>query len=352
MTARKLGEMLISAESGRITQIDADKVSRGAFFTTDAAWLTAPVREFIAANLGKAAKSVLDPFAGDGHLLELCSREFGCAVSGLDISGEQWPKNDSLLAIDNPAGAMIVTNPPYLANYSAKRKGVDSQVAQHFLASKHDNLYKLALERCLEAADYVVAIIPETFLQSEIASNRLSLVSVIEQPLFSDTDAPALVAAFGKDPVAPEQVAIYLGDRLVSNLARLRNLRAKQAGRSGRIRVIFNEPTGRIGLRAVDGTSGQAPIRFMPAGEFDYPASRIKVSSRLMTYIEVPAVSDSELAEVVTRANAELAKLRADSCDLVLAPFKGNDKTGKRRRRLDYAQARNLLEKAVLSLEK
>jgi hypothetical protein len=47
-----------------------------------------------------------------------------------------------------------------------------------------------------------------------------------------------------------------------------------------------------------------------------------------------------------------LNRIRKTSGDLVLAPFKGNDRNGKRRRRLDYALARKILNQATLVVEK
>jgi hypothetical protein len=109
---------------------------------------------------------------------------------------------------------------------------------------------------------------------------------------------------------------------------------------------VFNDPKGRIGLRAVDGSDGDSPIAFMPASEFDYSSRKVVVSSRLMTYLDLPDLSDGEIDSIIIRANAALQKIRKDSGDLVLAPFKGNDKNGKRRRRLDYALARRILNGA------
>jgi hypothetical protein len=78
------------------------------------------------------------------------------------------------------------------------------------------------------------------------------------------------------------------------------------------------------------------------------------VSSRLMTYLDLPNLGDDEIDSIIIRANRALGKVRKDSGDLVLAPFKGNDKSGKRRRRLDYALARKLLNGAYeeIRLEK
>ena len=337
---RRLGEMLVSAERGRITKIDADKVSRGEFFTTDSAWLNKPVRKFLEQAFAHSSQA-LDPFAGDGHMLALVAEEFGVSIAGFDIASKHWPKNDSLKKIANPNRSVIITNPPYLANHSAKRKGVDSLVAKYF-ASGFDNLYKLALDRCLAAADYVVAIVPETFLLSSFDKSRLQLVAVIESDLFSDTEAPAVVACFG---ATAKNCQVFANDKKIGQLDQLLSLR--KFANHAKVEIRFNVAAGRIGLRAVDGSDGETPIAFMPAEKFKYAAGKVSHSSRLMTYVEMPGLSDAQVAKVIRAANKKLATIRDESKDLVLAPFKGNDKNGKRRRRLDYALAREILNFAV-----
>lgn len=338
MPARNIGQMLVSADRDRFVEIDPHKVSRGSFYTTDEAWLNAPVRAFLAEAF-LTNTSTLDPFAGDGHLLDLVRREFGVATFGLDIAVDKWARNDSLVSIPNASKSVIVTNPPYLANHSAKRKGVNDLVATYFDGSDYDNLYKIALDKCLAAADFVVAIIPETFLLSSFDKSRLALVSVIEGDLFSDTEAPAVVACFG--PVGGN-ARLFNGDSIIGTFNEIFELRTGRA-RSG-IQIVFNDPNGRIGLRAVDSHDGIRRIEFIQ-GDFEYRRDRIKVSSRLLTYLDVPELSDTQIKELVVRANAHLEILRAKSSDLILAPFKGNDKKGNRRRRLDYALARQILNK-------
>ncbi len=344
MPGRIVGQMLVSADRERFIEIDTDKVSRGSFYTTDEAWLNAPIRGFMNHAL-LSSSSVLDPFAGDGHLLELVRREFGAAIFGLDIAGAKWARNDSLVNIPNPGRAVIVTNPPYLANHSARRKGVAALVDTYFDGSDYDNLYKIALDRCLAVADFVVAVIPETFLLSSFDKSRLQVVSVIEGDLFSDTEAPAVVACFG--PASERTDArVFVGDKPIGALSDILELRRGRS-RAG-IQIVFNDPNGRIGLRAVDAQDVRRRIEFI-VGDFEYKRSKVKESSRLMTYLDIPELTQDELQNVVAHANKLLAELREKSCDLVLAPFKGNDKSGNRRRRLDYALARQIINDACLA---
>jgi hypothetical protein len=199
----------------------------------------------------------------------------------------------------------------------------------------------IALENALASADYVVAIIPETFLLSSFPKQRLELAVVIQDSLFGDTDAPALVACFGKEECADAH--IFTGNQSIGTLSKILALREASAPKQ---KIVFNDPKGRIGLRAVDGSDGKSPIAFVAAKDFSYPAESVAVSSRLMTYLELPELSDAEVSKLISKANAILSRIRQASGDLVLAPFKGNDKNGKRRRRLDYALARRILNLA------
>jgi hypothetical protein len=343
---RPLGRMLVSKAKNRTVEVDIDKVSLGSFYTTKSGWLTDQVRHFLEKALSESSGHLLDPFAGDGHLLEAIKSDpvLGPQVkqaTGFDIQGDTFPFNDSLVSIPNPQRAVIVTNPPYLANHSAKRKGVDQLVAKYFDGSTQKNLYRIALEKALESADYVVAIIPETFLLSTFTKHRLELAVVIQDSLFGDTDAPALVACFTKESCADAR--IFTGNQSIGNLSEILALRDSTAPKHT---IVFNDRNGRIGLRAVDGSDGKTPIAFVAARDFEYPSDSVAVSSRLMTYLDLPEIGEADLAAVIEQANGILLQIRLASGDLVLAPFKGNDRNGKRRRRLDYGLARKILNQA------
>jgi hypothetical protein len=343
---RPLGRMLVSKSGNKTVDIDISKVSLGSFYTTKSGWLTPEVCSFLEKALGHSGGQLLDPFAGDGHLLEAIKSDpiLGKQVkqaTGFDIQGDTFPFNDSLVSIPNPQRAVIVTNPPYLANHSAKRKGVDQLVAKYFDGSTQKNLYRIALEKALESADYVVAIIPETFLLSTFTKHRLELAVVIQDSLFGDTDAPALVACFTKESCADAR--IFTGNQSIGNLSEILALRDSTAPKHT---IVFNDHNGRIGLRAVDGSDGKTPIAFVAARDFEYPSDSVAVSSRLMTYLDLPEIGEADLAAVIEQANGILLQIRLASGDLVLAPFKGNDRNGKRRRRLDYGLARKILNQA------
>jgi len=67
-----------------------------------------------------------------------------------------------------------------------------------------------------------------------------------------------------------------------------------------------------------------------------------------MTYLEIPELkTDKEVADFCTRANAILESYRERSQDILLSGFKGNNKQGKRRKRLDYRLGRKIVIEAL-----
>lgn len=145
------GLMKVSLERNIFTPIDVARVSHGVHYTEADCWLLAPVLEFLHRVCEKNDISVaLDPFAGEGHMLQAISRwNPSLRIQGMDLKGGQWPVNDSLMHIPAPPGAVICTNPPYLAKYSAKRKGVAALVSKYFDSCAYDDLYLIAIDRML-----------------------------------------------------------------------------------------------------------------------------------------------------------------------------------------------------------
>jgi hypothetical protein len=331
--------MTVSRQRRRFKVCDARKVVSGRFLTCKNSWLKPQVESFIRQT---NPARVLDPFAGKGHLLRVVGDLLGCDVAGLDVQGSEWPHNDSLVSIPPVEHGLIVTNPPYLAKHSARRKGVAQQVWNYYERSGRDDLYQIAMDRCLEACPRVVAIVPETVLNSGYDLSHAVSISILHENPFEDTENPVCVVCLDRNSRSDPE--IYVDDRVTMRLSRLNSLRLRPRGTTD---IRFNIPNGRIGLRAVDMPDPLKPIQFMPREELGYDPSGIKVSSRLVTFVEIPGVGDSQIQVLCHTANRLLDALRRDTFSLFFSPFKGNNKMGERRRRLDYATARALLECAV-----
>lgn len=315
------------------------KKSLGQFFTRYDFWLKNHILEFIKST---DAKIAFDPFAGAGDLLDIAKKIGFKKVKGFDIDKNlNWEINDSLLHIPKVNESIIITNPPYLTNYSARRKGMYDNVKKYFCACCYDDIYQLALEKCL-INDFGVMIIPETFINSKFPKGRLVSITIIEDQLFNDTENPICVICFDNKVKNSDLIDVYKNEKLIGTLGYFEKLRRTP---QNNIYIKFNVPEGQIALRAVDTTNPQQPISFMKPEEMDYDLAGIKQSSRLITIIEVKADSQA-IDKMIEYGNKLLYDFRKTTCDVLLSPFKGNKKNGERRRRLDYMTARVFLEDA------
>ena len=358
ITRRRFCEGVVAAgftPSTLIADVDGDgnavlegevrkKRSLGQFFTKGASWLQPQVAEFIAESKCSVA---YDPFAGSGCLFAPVTNSVASIVKtiGLDIDPNcGWKVNDSLLEIPSVENAIIVTNPPYISNYSASRKRLGGDLKKYFESTKYDDVYLLALDRMLEAQKNVVAIVPETFINSPYArKDLLESITIIEENPFEDTDTPVVVVCFDSRSKLYDKIKIFKGDKLVCSLHDVEACRMRP---DNSVQMKFNDPDGWLGVRCVDTTNPNDMLRFDFKDNIDYNWEKgIKVSSRLLTLISID-VPIARRASFIESCNGKLSDLRKRSHDLVLSPFKGNMKNGVRRRRLDFQTCRAIVEMA------
>ena len=316
------------------------KVSLGQFFTKMDYWLTPQVWSFIQSQNKSIA---YDPFAGQGDLLKAMQAMGFQTVVGFDIDPHHgFEYQDSLSAIKPVRDAIIITNPPYLSNYSAARKKLSEPLQKYFLNQRHSDLYLIALEKMIATNLPVVAIIPETFLlSSSTFINQCHSITILENNPFVDTDVPVCVACFDGIVKPLAKLSIYKNDQYIVDGKTLFEMKPKP---KKNITMTFNKMNGWLALRAVDSTNSEKPIEFNYRDHIDYHWEEgIKVSSRLYTLIDVYCPIGRR-DDFIRLLNQELQHLRSISHDLVLSPFKGNTKIGSRRRRLDYQTARALIE--------
>ena len=153
--------------------------------------------------------------------------------------------------------------------------------------------------------------------------------------MFADTEHPVGLALFGPAlQVGALSVKIWRNNQF---LGELEELRSHLPMPSRNREIVFNEPTGNVGLIAVDNTVS-ASIRFCPPAELEgYP---VRYQGRSITKLNVPWQVD------VAELNAHLANIREKTHDVFLTAFKGLRRDGQYRRRLDWALARAIVDAA------
>lgn len=323
-----------------------DKIKLGQYFTKKNLWLKPQIIEFI-----KNSKCTIayDPYAGNGDLLRV-SLEYGIIkTKGLDIDKSlNWEINDSLKEIPHIEDAIIITNPPYLTKYSASRKNID--IDQSYFKD-HTDLYQLAIDRMLEAQNYVVAIVPETYINSKYFEKNLSRVysvTILTENPFDDTENPVCVVCFDNIEKIPPEVKVYADGEYLNDYSYFKALKMTPKNDYS---IRFNVQNGKLALRAVDLSTNDKKIKFYKKEELNYDLSRVGNSSRLVTIIDLDC-SDIDITELVLECNRLLEDYRNRTKDITLSPFKGNTKEGRRRRRLDYKTARCIIEEAVVNLRR
>lgn len=305
-----------------------DKRQSGRFYTEGNPFIASPFLSWVQKN-GLNSEEVLEPFAGKNNLVRAL-RQVGLAeaFSSFDIqpTDNEVAYRDTLK--DFPTGfGFCVTNPPWLARNSAKRRSL------LFPETEFDDLYKHAVDICLKNCEHVAAIIPATFLQSGLFRDRLSTVIFLhDQSMFVDTENPVCLALFNE---SSKRVEVFNDDHRIGFLDELE----MELPPKSDFDVTFNDPQGDLGLIAFDDTRGPS-IRFVDGQELS--SYKICVSSRMITRIGLRV---DDVGRLIQTLNEDLRSFRKSTCDVFLTPFKGLRKDGYYRRRMDYRLARDFIAK-------
>lgn len=308
----------------------------GQYFTTDPGWLKPHLVDFVKS---RGLKTAVDPFVGSGDLLRLAKLRLGVKpITGYDndpaiCEAFGWEQNDSLSRI--PPTEFIISNPPFCAKNSAKRRGLKNY--EQFKGNDFEDLYQIAIESILKASEYSMIIVPESVVQSGRFRERMFSITVIEKSPFTDTDVPICVLTFVPESVSDTEVyvnATYIGT--------MKQLEVFEKTPKSDKKIIFNATLGNLGLKAVDGGTPENRIAFCPPEEIK---GAVIVSSRNNTLINVD--EGVNIPKLIRCANKILERYRKETSDILLTPFKGNNNKGKRRRRLDFRTARAIIEEAL-----
>ncbi len=278
--------------------------------------------------------TILEPFAGSNNLIKMLQNMGLCNNF---ISYDIEPKDENVLFKDTlkdfPSNHDIcITNPPYLAQNSAKRRGL------FYPKTKYDDLYKFALDKCLENCKNVGAIIPASFLNSQLFRDRLSHYILLNGKMFNDTEHPVCLALFKGQS---KDVDLYQDREFIGKLSEFEKKLPKA---ENKVEMKFNDKAGKIGLIAIDNTI-EASIRFCNGNEIN--PEKVGSSSRSITRISIARRSasliDCDIEKLIKNLNEMLNGFRKETYDIFLTPFKGLRKDNKYRRRLDYALARDVI---------
>ena len=287
-----------------------------------------------AQQAGLPQATVLEPFAGANSLVLMLQQAGLCREwRAFDIH----PGAPDVVARDTfadfPRGYQVaITNPPYLAKNSAKRRGLA------FPSTTYDDLYKHALALTLAHTPWVAAIVPDSLFTAGLFHSRALAFVSLTQSMFADTDHPVCLALFGPSGGNPD---LWMGN---TRVGRMDDLAQHLPAPSHRYEWTFNDPQGLVGLYALDSPKS-ASISFVRGKDID--PGIIKPSSRAITRISSPHLAESDLSFFLDQSNRLLENMRANTKDVFLTSFKGLREDGMYRRRMDFSTARALLDAAA-----
>lgn len=325
----------------------------GQFFTTTNPFVNEGFAKWfskIPLNADGTRPEILEPFAGSNNIVWMI-RDMGYKNAWKSYDIDVLDEEDNSCSdveitarntiLDYPIGHTVaITNPPYLAKNSATRRGLP------YAGGEYDDVYKKCLDIMLSKTDYVAAIIPESFITQNLFHNRLSAVVSLTCRMFLDTETPVCLALF--TPPSPAFVVddfeIWSGNRKIGQYRELRN---HFNAPSKSMPWEFNNPNGLIGLNGIDNAKKES-ILFMKGDEIN-PLD-VKSTSRSVTRIHLEGLTKPQASKIIEEANLILRKRRADTKDCFMTSFKGLREDGKYRRRLDFAQARDILNIAYCNL--
>lgn len=294
-----------------------NKIKHGQFFTKVSPFNSEAFEEWshLLPN-----KNIIEPFAGDCDLAKHLP-EYNFTFYDIDPKHNNIIKNDSIKNF--PKGYNVcITNPPYLGKSSAKRLGIEYNETL-------PDLYLASLESILKNVDFLAAIIPASFLANKYFKDRLSFVDVITHKLFNDTDIPVIVAYFTKER-NKQEYKFYKNGKFIKVISEVLLPKCND------ITTKFNDDSGKLGLYAIDGTTGNR-IRFCHAKELNRTT---KTSDRAITKININVNIDDN---IINRLNNILESYRQETFDTTLTAFRGLQKNGEHRKRISYDIAKQII---------
>ncbi len=301
-----------------------NKRSLGQYFTKYSPFSLSPFMEW-ERNIDISNQIILEPFAGENSLIKflinngLCNRytSFDIEPKAIDVHYRDTLK-------DFPVGFEVcVTNPPWLAKNSATKMQVP------FYAGEYDDLYKYSLSKCLEHCKNVIAIIPESFIRTNLFLGRLNTFVSLTSNAFDDTTHPVGMALF--DSVESNDVKIYRDNDYIGFLSEIKEKRPSHTNNSD---IVFNEQKGNLGLIALDNCK-EASIRFCDPKELqDY---EVKKHGRHITILDIP------FKPKIKDYNHIINNFRQDTQDVLMTSYRGIRKDGFYRRRLDWQLAKDII---------
>jgi len=312
-----------------------NKKELGKFYTTENPFNLNIFKKWFSNIPNIENEILLEPFAGSNNILNLMGVNNDWKCFDIIPTENLCPKYEIIQqdTIENfPIGYNVcITNPPYLGKNVASRYHINYQ------GGIYDDLYKKCLELMLKHCKYVAAIIPESFITSNLFHERLFVVISLTCKMFDDTACPVCLALFNEKE--SDDFLIYDLDNKIGNYNDLKKIIPNNKSKKWK----FNDPCGIIGIKCVDNCKENS-IKFVLGSEIK---NKIQNSSRGVTKVSLIDGNIENLQLFINKCNFILNNIRLKTNDVFLTSFKQLCDDNKYRRRLDYNLAKCIMNEAL-----
>ena len=323
---KELADKIQSCSDAIDSIVQDNHRNTGRYYTQANVFECPAFKQWLEAIPNISETTILEPFAGDCAIpMMLSSYKWACYDIEPRKGDFKIVKRDTIKKF--PSGFKVcITNPPYLAKNSATRRGLN------YPECDYDNLYKHCLKLMLDSCQYVAAIIPDSFIQSGLFTDRLYGVISIPEKVFADTDYPVCLALFTPD--ISEDFNIWCGDSFIGTFQELSKYSLEEYNDS---RWVFNDADGCIGVVCADGKNSK--IRFVKGESID---TEVKGSSRFL--VRVSGLPDNiDIDDFILKCNSTLEQYRYNTKNVFLNSFKGLRYDGTYRKRIPFTVVRSIL---------
>lgn len=323
------------------------KQQLGQFYTTEAEFILQGLDDIFSSQ---KEQEFIDPFAGQGDLIDFLKSKHFVKVKGYDIEPKRDDivQNDSLLNPLNYIGKYIITNPPFLAKNKSKDKTYFEQYGVQ-------DLYLASLKTIMNAQGGIV-ILPTSFFTNNNTKARkefleefvIHRINFFQKPVFKDTTYTVCAFNFTKGsgvgrtiecvffPSEKKSAIVFnsennytFGDKLLIQKPKTQVSRL----------LIGQEPNSRIKLFAID-TSERIKLAI------DEPYYGKSTDRAFATLVFDRDVAEFE-QEIVIRFNQKINEMRDQYDSMFLTNYRNND-----RKRIGFKQVYTLVGHIVDDLLK
>lgn len=296
-----------------------------------------------------AARVVVDPFAGAGHLLRL----FDASTLAIDVDPAVEPDLvcDSFEKLPRIGDTLIITNPPYCHRHILQKQ--NPRLYEQVISTGYTDLYEYAIRRIFDQMGPVpmFALLPENFIASRTTKlrgelcDRIKAVQIHSTSTCTDTGQPTIMVYITPETVSSTELwidaeyktEIVIGaDGFRPSLPQCKN------------RVDFGRKPGQsqeclrtnILLQATDGGANNR-IKLLHVSERNYKS---KTTDRSYTQV-VPhsPLTVGQISLLISGFNQWVEQWRESTYGLGLTSFRNNTSGGFRRKRLDFKLARSVI---------